>query len=369
MQPDTGGGSIDTPLPQSGEDAHSSDTGVTPNMLDQMQTEKDVSSLAGDISERTDMESSGWDVPSHQSMDAVTAGSGSIDSARAKEKRVRKAMPRNAGAAKQRITRLLRNPDRRGEHRNRNRGRLDRGRLHRLATGNDNVFVEKWQRAGTRTAVSVVLDNSGSMDGDNNRDATLLGLIMGDALAAANIRFQISCFPYMGGGRLNIDRQRNAWQFGTEGGQVPHWCSVENGMEEVYDRRLYQMDTGRVGDILKPFNTAWPKAQHNVAMMHGTANGGTPLVTNLLATARQMRHMEEDKKVIFIMSDGGAGEGKKVLRDTVKLANQWGIKVVCLSIGYGDYAQAFADCGNAGIVGSTASELIDKLDEIAAALD
>ena len=366
-----GAGSRDADVPQSGEDAHANDTGVNPNMFDQLDTERDVSDLAESISDRTDTEAQGWDVPSHQTMDEVVTAPCSVDSARAKEKRVRKHMPKNAGAAKQRITRLLRNPDRRGEHRNRNRGRLDRGRLHRLATGNDNVFVEKWQRAGVRTAVSVVLDNSGSMDGDNNRDATVLGLIMGDALSAANINFQIGCFPAMDGGRLRTERKDRAWQFGTQNAGVSDYYGASTGVETNWQHKgpRYQMRDGGAGDVMKPFNVPWSKAKHTVALMHGSASGGTPLVTNLLATARQMRHMDEDKKVIFIMSDGGAGEGKKVLRDTVKLCNAWGIKVVCLSIGWGDYAQEFADCGNAGIVGMTAAELIDKLDEIASALD
>ena len=363
-----GSGAIDAPLPQSGEDAHSNDTGINPNMFDQMQTERDVSSLADDISDRTDDEASDyWQMPSHQTLDEIIAGTDeALQAAKDKEKRVRKHMPKNAGAAKQRITRLLRNPDRRGEHRNRNRGRLDRGRLHRLATGNDNVFVEKWQRAGVRTAVSVVLDNSGSMDGDNNRDATVLGLIMGDALAAANIRFQIGCFPAMGRCRIPAKRKKKAWTFGTEQVDVS-WNAAASGHEDS-GSCTWGRD-GKTGDILKSFGTPWSKAKHTVSLMHGYADGGTPLCTNLLATARQMRHMDEDKKVIFIMSDGGAGEGVSVLKDTVKLANQWGIKVVCLSIGWGETAQEFADCGNAGIVGMTAADLIDKLDEIASALD
>ena len=204
------------------------------------------------------------------------------------------------------------------------------------------------------------------MDGDNNRDATVLGLIMGDALAAANIRFQIGCFPAMGEGRIPAKRKKKAWTFGTAEVDVSYNAAA-SGLEDSGSCRWSR--DGKTGDILKPFGTPWSKAKHTVSLMHGYANGGTPLCTNLLATARQMRHMDEDKKVIFIMSDGGAGEGVSVLKDTVKLANQWGIKVVCLSIGWGPTAQDFADCGNAGIVGSTAAELIDKLDEIASALD
>ena len=46
--------------------------------------------------------------------------------------------------------------------------------------------------------------------------------------------------------------------------------------------------------------------------------------------ASQMRDLEEDKKVIFVLTDGGYGGAD--LRQMVKLANRWGIKVVGLEV-------------------------------------
>ena len=90
---------------------------------------------------------------------------------------------------------LLTNPDRRGVLRNRDKGRLDRGRLHRLSTGSKNIFNKTWKRSGYRTAVGIMVDNSSSMRGTDNHDAVKLAFVLGDAMSAANIKFSVSSFP------------------------------------------------------------------------------------------------------------------------------------------------------------------------------
>ena len=202
---------------------------------------------------------------------AVTLAGGSVATAKKRSAEIKRQLPRTVASAKQRITRLLHNPDRRGEFRNRRKGKLDRGRLARLSTGNDNVFTQPWQRQGYKTAVSLILDNSVSMTGVNNRTAVKLGYVFGDALAAANINFSVAAFPNVSISRnrkserednnlTGGDRVRGSDYWGAVAGVCdpdvapkhdnPNWRAIINE-QHLNDNRHAGADT------LKPFGVPW----------------------------------------------------------------------------------------------------------------
>ena len=114
---------------------------------------------------------------------------------------------------------------------------------------------------------------------------------------------------------------------------------------------------------LKPFNVPWSKSDYNLTTLWGNTGGGTPMTEALMTMASQMRDLDEDKKVIFILTDGGAGGPD--LEQMVKLANQWGIKVVGLEVAHYGSRKEFADCLNANIWGRTVHEILMDLDKLA----
>ena len=75
--------------------------------------------------------------------------------------------------------------------------------------------------------------------------------------------------------------------------------------------------------------------------------------------------------MIFVMSDGGADEGMDTLREAVKLANLWGIKVVGLAIGSKDdpWTPYFADACNTAVIGETCEDILMNLDKLADELE
>ena len=332
--------------------------------------------MAENISDRTD--GNALSPVTNLNAPTFTLHSGSVPHAKRKTAEIKRTLPRCVAGAKQRITRLLHNPDRRGEYRNRRKGKLDRGRLARLSTGNDNVFAQPWQRQGYRTAVSLILDNSTSMGaygGDNNRTAVQLGLIFGDALAAANINFSVAAFPHV---EVSSNRKSERKDNPLSGGEWVHgsnWrgASTADLDNRGSDRLFHHFNSShqRGSDTLKPFGVPWSKADFNLSVMWNHTTGATPLVKALLQQMSIMRFMSEQKKVIFVMSDGGADEGTDTLREAVKLANLWGIKVVGLAIGPKDdhWLYNYADACNTAVIGETCEDILMNLDKLADELE
>ena len=332
------------------------------NPLDQMDAERDVRPMANDISNRNPG-TIALPVVDKARTSKLSLEGGSIRSGKTRAKQIRAELPRSVGAAKQRITRLLANPDRRGELRNRDKGRLDRGRLHRLSSNSNNVFNKTWKRSGYRTAVGVMVDNSSSMNGSDNHDAVKLAFVLGDAMSAANIKFSVASFP-----RVYVSGHRNTqseieFTQGHYDDVMTGWRAAEMGMENTYEVNRNLRPTQQDSTTLKPFNVPWSKADYNVTTLWGNASGGTPMTEALMTMASQMRDLEEEKKVIFILTDGGAGGDD--LEQMVKLANKWGIKVVGLEVAQYGSRKEFSNCLNANIWGRTVHEILMDLDKLA----
>ena len=339
--------------------------------------------MAENISDRTDGQA--LSPVTNLNSPAVTLVGSSVSTAKKKSAEIKRQLPRTVASAKQRITRLLHNPDRRGEFRNRRKGKLDRGRLARLSTGNDNVFTQPWQRQGYKTAVSLILDNSVSMSGSNNRTAVKLGYVFGDALAAANINFSVAAFPDVSISRnRKSERENNNLTGGDRVRGSDYWGAVAGVCDtdvspkpdnpkwrEIINEQHLNDNRHAGADTLKPFGVPWSKADFNLSLMWERTTGNTPLVKALLQQMQQMRFMPEKKKVIFVMSDGGADEGMACLKDAVKLANLWGIKVVGLGIGSptNDWVQAYANACNAAVTGETCEDILLNLDKLADELE
>ena len=325
-----------------------------------------VEDLAQSIAHR-DPETKGLDITHNQSILETKLEGKSIKSGKGKATQIRASLPKTVGAAKQRITRMLTNPDRRGELRNRDKGRLDTGRLHRLSTGSKNVFTKTWKRSGYKTAVGVLIDNSGSMDGTNNHDAVRLGYVLGDAMSSANIKFSVASFP-----AVHVRRSRDYKEqrvqiagSGTNNEDIVHSYDVASMREKsvsVSGNRCLSSRYCRNVSTLKPFNVQWSKSDFNLSALYGHADGGTPMTEAIFSMASQMRHMDEDKKVIFVLTDGGYGSPD--LGQVVKLANRWGIKVVGLEVSY-RHDKEFAQCLNANVYGTCVHEILMDLDKLA----
>ena len=334
---------------------------------EQMDSERDVRDMAQNIRNRQP-ETRGLNISTDLPTQSLTLTGDTAKRAKSQAKRIRQRLPRNVAAARQRITRLLRNPDRRGELRGRDRGRLDMGRLHLLSTDNNNVFNQTWKRTGERTAVGLLIDNSSSMKGSNNKNAVGLGYVFGDALDAANIRFSVASFPEV---RIRHDREyeRHDENLLSDRRALPtrFGTSAEMGMDSLPGYQTSVLDRNLDGGsscicTLKPFDKPWSKTDVNLTALYGHTGGGTPMTEALMRMAVQMRHLDEDKKVIFILTDGAYAD--PALTQMVKMANIWGIKIVGLEISWRSKPE-FAETMNAHLHDYSVQGILQRLDELA----
>ncbi|QDP51143.1 MAG: hypothetical protein Unbinned1190contig1000_36 [Prokaryotic dsDNA virus sp.] len=278
--------------------------------------------------------------------------------ARAKAtKEIRKTMRVSTSVLKAKLARLLLNPDRQGVKRLREAGRLDTRRLSAVKTGNTNVFKTKWKEKGFTTAVSILIDNSGSMGGIRQYNANGLALVLGDALEEAGVTFNMMAFPGIEDRRHDkcqtyVDAQGNRangyWRSRDEGACISEGKTTSNH---------YGGDvTGRGGTLIKGFRDPWIKREGFVARIKSV--GGTPLDKCMAWAGLQMRSRPEDRKVMLVLTDGCVGPREASI---VRLLTAWGIEAIGVGIGSVKINSTFPVGIDGCHAGNLCTEVLDTL--------
>jgi cobalamin biosynthesis protein CobT len=76
-------------------------------------------------------------------------------------------------------------------------GRMHSGSLHRLRTGDDRVFRRLQEHKSPETAVTLLIDNSGSMSGEKIKMAMSAGYALSSTLQRVNIKHEVIGFTTM----------------------------------------------------------------------------------------------------------------------------------------------------------------------------
>ena len=204
----------------------------------------------------------------------------------------------NVSDCSQTLSRILRNPDRYGTKRNRDRGKLDARKLGKLCTNTPNIFHQPWRQTGTRTVVSFLIDTSSSMrDYNNDKQSVNLALILGNALHKVQVKYSVGCFPY-----AQYYNNQNLSQSG----------------ESYSSHDLY---------LLKDHDQNWMKAKDHVAYQYGNSSGGTPTHSAMIAEGERLAKRSEDRKVMIIITDGLPNSIEKC-QQARDIVSKWGIEVI-----------------------------------------
>ena len=211
----------------------------------------------------------------------------------------------NVSDCSQTLARILKNPDRYGSKRNRDRGKLDARKLGKLCTNTPNIFHQPWKQAGTKTAVSLLIDTSSSMKSrkigrhliNNSQESINLALVLGNALHKVQVKYSVGCFP-----SANFSNS-------------PLFCATG---KSSYDKDYY---------ILKDHDQHWMKSKHFVAYQHGKSDGGTPTHDAMMSEGLRLAKRSEDRKVMIIVTDGTPNSVEKC-RQAKEIVSKWGIEVI-----------------------------------------
>ena len=162
--------------------------------------------------------------------------------------------------------------------------------LHRINVGNTRIFEKRDEVVGTNTTVSLLLDLSGSVEGDEETVITA-GLAMIEALRGIQgVKAQMEVFPAC------------ANHF------IPYGCGALNVVVPFgHDPRKYTREIGTL-----------------------TTGGGTPLPQALIQTAMQLQSRPESRHIIIVVTDGWVtSDAQLIIQKLLKS----GVTVVGIGVG------------------------------------
>lgn len=256
----------------------------------------------------------------------------------------KQSLPANAATARHQLWQILKAPERFGWKKSQSTGRFDVRKIHQLGTGNMNIFKRRENTPGINTAVSILIDGSGSMSGMNERYAAQVAYMIADACEKARALCEVVAFKDGG----DVD-----YGHGVRGDSAG--CSNPNNHWETYTCKLMLIKDHRERNAM--VIPAWVAAATDVA------GGGTPDYAGIRAATERLAIIPGDRRLLFVITDG-TGAGPDMIREAVKHAETLDITVVGVGIGAGhDVTKQYkfaANCENPADLSAKALPLVLK---------
>jgi len=239
------------------------------------------------------------------------------------------------GATRANIMRLLRSLDLVGWSTHEESGRLDRKAFTRFACGSTAVFSKRVYQEAQASAVSMLIDCSGSMDSDGLiQTAEALAIQLSRILDKANVEFAVTGF----------------------------YGSTD---------RICRDATGATGEIsikkeeatFIPFKTwreSLQKASAKLGSINRWAQGCTPDYSAISLTLEDLAMRREQRKILFLLTDA-SGYNKEHMRYLQELADKLKIKIIAIGIGRTDVKECFRSSENVTSVDGLASASFNKI--------
>jgi cobaltochelatase CobT len=252
--------------------------------------------------------------------------------------KIRQEMLSQTAVAKNKLGRLLTNPDRHGVKKNQEAGRLDQRKLTALRRGSTTVFNKRWKKDGYKTCVSILCDISSSMSPSQIHAVKQFATVIGDALEEASVPFNLISFPTIEARRYELaNGERAVYLDGNGkpedarpyGNQARHGATLVEGKTDTNNDFNYERGVEGVGgSLLKGFNQNWKARCGFITKL--APNGGTPLEEALAWAGLQIRKREEKRKVVIVLTDGGVSH---ICASITELLEKWGVETVGVGIG------------------------------------
>jgi hypothetical protein len=215
-------------------------------------------------------------------------------------------------------------------------GRLDLRKLHNDES--ENVFQRKTERVYQDSAVSMVIDNSGSMNGPKAEIATNLLVSLAGELDNLRVPFEVVGFTTAG-------QPSSCYTKGIR--TFPIYINVVKRFEELYRRVRYRF--------------VWPDYTHNTVEF--------PCIRY---AAQRLVQRKETKKILFIITDGETESGasdldsalRRVTKEYIERLTRAGVYVVGFGIKNSHIAGYCKDHIIVSDLNTFAKELYAKLSQM-----
>jgi cobalamin biosynthesis protein CobT len=178
-------------------------------------------------------------------------------------------------------------------------GRLHAPSLHRIKLGDDRVFSRKEETPSLNTAITLLVDASGSMASGRLRLAMETSYALGTVLNKLGIAFE--CIGF------------------TDGWPGGHQWPMKTDQQQWYDEAMkagQEHPIGRIFPLIvarwKAFEDRWTiPTMKRFAATHKNNNavqmGSTPEGCGLEFAAKRLLARSEDRKILICMTDGSPG--------------------------------------------------------------
>jgi len=244
-------------------------------------------------------------------------------------------VPQGLGTTRTNLQRLLRSIDRVGWSTNEESGRLNRKALVKFATGSANIFSRREYVEAEASAVSVLIDCSGSMK-EESRTTKVRRIDVAQQVAIHLSKiFQQSRVPFA------ITGFRST--FGSS--------------------RLLQNSVETSSPLFIPFKT-WKESLHQAAVKLGAINeaasGGTPDYSAIYNALDDLSKRGEPRKILFILTDA-SGYMPAHMKHLQSLADRVGITIVAIGIQSDEVVECFVNAAEVDDLSQLAGASFNQL--------
>ena len=217
--------------------------------------------------------------------------------------------PQGIGATRTNLQRLLHSLDYVGWSKSEESGRLDRKALTRFAVGSANIFSRRQYVEAETSAVSVLIDCSGSMN-DHGRItiAQQVAIHLSKMLQQARVPFSVTGFRT---GRSDY---------------------LDNG--STAERPAFLP--------FKPWGKTLQQSLATLGSISQFASGGTPDYTSIANAIDELAQRNEHRRILFILTDA-EGYDKKHMDHLQRIADTVGITIVAIGIQSRDILRCFVN--------------------------
>lgn len=220
-----------------------------------------------------------------------------------------------APGLKAQLTRLLLSVDRVGWDAGATSGRFDVRRTSRMLAGSERVFKTRWEQEAIETAVSIVLDLSGSMSvPDSATGVTRIGAAVDCAYAIAQVCEQVSA-------KVEIVGFKNG---GTSTAKLADMFGEQAKGTREYDGAACLLD-------LKRFDQRLRDAKDTVAYAKASADSGTPDYHAVRSVVESLSTVPANRKIVIVLTDG-MGHANKMKFLTENSERLFGVQVLGIGI-------------------------------------
>ena len=244
--------------------------------------------------------------------------------------------PSGLGATRANILRLLRSLDLVGWNTHEETGRVDRKAFTRFAVGSTAIFQKRVHVDAEKSAVSVLVDCSGSMSGDGRiQTAESFVIQLSRILDKANVEYCVNGFH----GSDSVVRLNKTGANITETA-VRHETPVFIPFKTWKDS--LQKASAKLGSISK------------------CAGGSTPDYSSLSIIIDELSQRDEQRKIVFLVTDA-EGYTRSHMKYLQSLADKLGIKIIAIGVGNTELKSCFTNSEDVRSVADLASASFNKL--------